>query len=113
MPDIPGLADAKPMTHIQALDLQYLPVHVIVLGAGYVGLELAQALRRFGSQVTIIERGSQDRAVTPPTASTNELLNGSPAHRSTGTAFAAQIFRMGNCLLAAGRKADRICFRPI
>ena len=59
MPDIPGLADAKPMTHIQALDLQYLPAHVIVLGAGYVGLELAQALRRFGSRVTIIERGSQ------------------------------------------------------
>ena len=59
MPDVPGLADAKPMTHIQALDLQYLPAHVIVLGAGYVGLELAQALRRFGSRVTIIERGPQ------------------------------------------------------
>ncbi|HUJ70972.1 MAG TPA: mercuric reductase [Verrucomicrobiae bacterium] len=57
LPDIPGLANAKPMTHIEALDLQYLPMHVIVLGAGYVGLELAQALRRFGSRVTIIERG--------------------------------------------------------
>ncbi len=59
MPDIPGLAAAKPMTHVEALDLDRLPEHVIVLGGGYVGLELAQALRRFGSAVTVIERGRQ------------------------------------------------------
>ena len=59
LPDIRGLPDAKPMTHIEALNLQRLPAHVIVLGGGYVGLELAQALRRFGTRVTIIERGSQ------------------------------------------------------
>ena len=59
IPDIPGLAAAKPMTHVEALDLDRLPEHVIVLGGGYVGLELAQALRRFGSAVTVIERGSQ------------------------------------------------------
>jgi pyruvate/2-oxoglutarate dehydrogenase complex dihydrolipoamide dehydrogenase (E3) component len=59
IPDIPGLAAAKPMTHVEALDLDRLPEHVIVLGAGYVGLELAQALRRFGSAVTLIERGPQ------------------------------------------------------
>src|SRR5579871_44512 len=69
MPDIPGLADAKPMTHIEALDLQRLPAHVIVLGAGYVGLELAQALRRFGSRVTIIERGSQVATAEDPDVS--------------------------------------------
>ncbi len=59
IPDIPGLAAAKPMTHVEALDLDRLPEHVIVLGGGYVGLELAQALRRFGSTVTLIERGHQ------------------------------------------------------
>src|SRR6202045_1365110 len=59
VPDIPGLAAAKPMTHVEALDLDRLPEHVIVLGGGYVGLELAQALRRFGSAVTVIERSSQ------------------------------------------------------
>jgi pyruvate/2-oxoglutarate dehydrogenase complex dihydrolipoamide dehydrogenase (E3) component len=59
MPDISGLAAAKPMTHVEALDLERLPEHVIVLGGGYVGLELAQALRRFGSGVTLIERNSQ------------------------------------------------------
>src|SRR5215475_14509420 len=59
IPDIPGLAAAKPMTHVQALDLDRLPAHVIVLGGGYVGLELAQALRRFGSRVTVMEEGPQ------------------------------------------------------
>ncbi|HEX4266902.1 MAG TPA: mercuric reductase [Steroidobacteraceae bacterium] len=59
IPEVPGLAAAKPMTHVEALDLDRLPGHVIVLGGGYVGLELAQALRRFGSAVTVIERGSQ------------------------------------------------------
>src|SRR5438874_13821760 len=59
IPDIPGLADAKPMTHIEALDLQRLPEHLLVLGGGYVGLELAQAMRRFGSRVTLIAREPQ------------------------------------------------------
>jgi pyruvate/2-oxoglutarate dehydrogenase complex dihydrolipoamide dehydrogenase (E3) component len=59
MPNVPGLAAANPMTHIEALDLDRLPAHLIVIGGGYVGLELAQAMRRFGSQVTAIERGPQ------------------------------------------------------
>src|SRR5262245_1672986 len=59
IPDMPGLREAKPMTHIEALDLQRRPDHLIVLGGGYVGLELSQALRRLGSRVTLIERGSQ------------------------------------------------------
>jgi pyruvate/2-oxoglutarate dehydrogenase complex dihydrolipoamide dehydrogenase (E3) component len=66
VPDIPGLAAAKPMTHVEALDLDRLPEHVIVLGGGYVGLELAQAVRRFGSAVTVIERGSQIAAAEDP-----------------------------------------------
>jgi len=66
IPDIPGLAAAKPMTHVEALDLDHLPEHVIVLGGGYVGLELAQALRRFGSAVTVIERGRQVAAAEDP-----------------------------------------------
>jgi len=47
------------MTHIEALDLDRLPAHLIVMGGGYVGLELAQAMRRFGSHVTVIERDPQ------------------------------------------------------
>ncbi len=59
MPDVPGLAAAHPMTHIEALDLDRLPAHLIVIGGGYVGLELAQAMRRFGARVTVIEHGPQ------------------------------------------------------
>ena len=59
MPNVPGLAAASPMTHIEALDLDRLPAHLIVIGGGYIGLELAQAIRRFGSQVTVIEAGPQ------------------------------------------------------
>jgi pyruvate/2-oxoglutarate dehydrogenase complex dihydrolipoamide dehydrogenase (E3) component len=59
MPDVRGLADARPMTHIEALDLDRLPAHLVVIGGGYVGLELAQAMRRFGSRVTVIEASSQ------------------------------------------------------
>jgi pyruvate/2-oxoglutarate dehydrogenase complex dihydrolipoamide dehydrogenase (E3) component len=59
MPDIPGLAASKAMTHIEALELDRLPQHLIVLGGGYVGLELAQAMRRFGARVTMIEKGDQ------------------------------------------------------
>jgi pyruvate/2-oxoglutarate dehydrogenase complex dihydrolipoamide dehydrogenase (E3) component len=59
IPDIPGLAAAKPLTNVEALELDRLPDHLVVIGGGYVGLELAQAYRRFGSRVTIIEPGSQ------------------------------------------------------
>jgi pyruvate/2-oxoglutarate dehydrogenase complex dihydrolipoamide dehydrogenase (E3) component len=59
IPPIPGLADAGPMTNIELLELDRLPEHLIVLGGGYVGLEFAQAYRRFGSRVTVIEHGPQ------------------------------------------------------
>jgi pyruvate/2-oxoglutarate dehydrogenase complex dihydrolipoamide dehydrogenase (E3) component len=59
LPAIPGLSEADPMTHIEALNMQRLPEHLIVLGGGYIALEFAQAFRRFGSSVTVIERGEQ------------------------------------------------------
>ena len=59
IPDIPGLRDANPLTHIEALELDRIPDHLIVLGGGYIGLELSQAMRRFGSRVTVIQRGGQ------------------------------------------------------
>lgn len=56
---IPGLADAQPLTHIEALELDEVPGHLIVIGGGYVGLELSQAMRRFGSKVTVIDRNDR------------------------------------------------------
>ncbi len=57
IPSAPGLEAAGPLTNIEALELEYVPPHLIVLGGGFVGLEAAQAYRRFGSRVTIIHHG--------------------------------------------------------
>jgi pyruvate/2-oxoglutarate dehydrogenase complex dihydrolipoamide dehydrogenase (E3) component len=59
IPDVPGLQQCNPLTHIEALELGYVPEHLIVLGGGYVGLEFAQPMRRFGSRVTVVEQGPQ------------------------------------------------------
>jgi pyruvate/2-oxoglutarate dehydrogenase complex dihydrolipoamide dehydrogenase (E3) component len=69
IPNVPGLEAAKPLTHIEALELDVLPAHLIVIGGGYSGLELAQAYRRFGSEVTIVEVGAQLMGREDPDAS--------------------------------------------
>lgn len=56
---IPGLAEAKPLTHVEALELDQIPEHLLIIGGGYIGLEFAQAMRRFGSRVTVIDRNER------------------------------------------------------
>jgi len=56
---ISGLADAQPLTHVEALELDEVPEHLLVIGGGYVGIELSQAMRRFGSKVSVIERNDR------------------------------------------------------
>jgi len=56
---IPGLAEAQPLTHIEALELDEVPAHLLVVGGGYVGIELSQAMRRFGSAVSVIDRNER------------------------------------------------------
>jgi pyruvate/2-oxoglutarate dehydrogenase complex dihydrolipoamide dehydrogenase (E3) component len=57
--NIPGLSEANPLTHIEALELDLIPEHILILGGGYIGLEMAQAMRRFGSRVTVIDRNER------------------------------------------------------
>ncbi len=59
MPDIEGLPDVNAMDSTGIMELNELPEHLIVMGGGYVGVEFAQMFRRFGSRVTIIQRGNQ------------------------------------------------------
>jgi len=56
---IPGLLAANPLTHLEALELDEIPQHLLILGGGFIGLEFAQAMRRFGSRVTVIDRNSR------------------------------------------------------
>jgi pyruvate/2-oxoglutarate dehydrogenase complex dihydrolipoamide dehydrogenase (E3) component len=59
MPEIPGLMEAQPLTHIEALELDQIPEHLLIVGGGYVGVEFSQAMRRFGSKVTVIDRNER------------------------------------------------------
>ena len=86
--DTPGLAESGPLTHVDALELDRLPEHLVVLGGGYVGLELAQAFRRFGSRVTIVERNGAviHREDADVTEAVEELLRDEGIEIRTGTA---------------------------
>ncbi len=83
----PGLADARPLTHVEALELDRVPGHLVVLGGGYVGLELAQALRRLGSRVTVVERNDAliHREDPDVTAAVGELFRDEGIRVLTGT----------------------------
>jgi pyruvate/2-oxoglutarate dehydrogenase complex dihydrolipoamide dehydrogenase (E3) component len=57
IPPLPGLSDIEYLTSTSIIHLTALPRHLAIIGAGYIGLEFAQMYRRFGSDVSIIERG--------------------------------------------------------
>jgi pyruvate/2-oxoglutarate dehydrogenase complex dihydrolipoamide dehydrogenase (E3) component len=57
VPAIPGLDDVEYLTNSSMMGMDSLPPHLLIVGGGYVGLEFAQMYRRFGSDVTIVEKG--------------------------------------------------------
>ena len=57
--DIPGLQEAEPLTHVELLDLEAVPDHLIMIGGGYIGLEFAQAMNRLGAKVTVLEHNAR------------------------------------------------------
>ncbi|MEO7002783.1 MAG: mercuric reductase [Ktedonobacterales bacterium] len=59
VPPIPGLADIPYLTSTTIMELDVVPNHLVVLGGGYIALEFGQMFRRFGAQVTVIQRGSR------------------------------------------------------
>lgn len=56
IPSMPGVASTPYLTNSTLLDLEAAPRHLLIVGGGYVGLEFGQIFRRFGSEVTIIEK---------------------------------------------------------
>lgn len=59
LPPVPGLSKVDWMDSERLLDLTSLPAHLVILGGGYIGVELGQVYRRLGSQVTIVQRADQ------------------------------------------------------
>lgn len=59
VPPLPGLADAQPLTSETIMELDRLPEHLVILGAGCIGMEFAQMFCRFGSRVTVVDRGAR------------------------------------------------------
>ncbi len=127
IPDIHGLRASQPMTHVEELELDTLPEHLLVLGGGYVGLEFAQAMARFGSRVTVINRGerllsNEDEDVTAALAevlakegihlqlgSTLESVSGRSGDSVTArirTATGEQVIEATHILVAAGRQPN-------
>jgi pyruvate/2-oxoglutarate dehydrogenase complex dihydrolipoamide dehydrogenase (E3) component len=59
VPDIPGLSDIEFLTNVSILEVDTLPHNLVIVGGSYIALEFAQMYRRFGAQVTVVERGSR------------------------------------------------------
>jgi pyruvate/2-oxoglutarate dehydrogenase complex dihydrolipoamide dehydrogenase (E3) component len=57
VPQMPGIDKVPYLTNSTLLDLDVLPEHLVVIGGSYIGLEFAQMFRRFGSEVTVVEKG--------------------------------------------------------
>ncbi len=59
IPDMPGVGDVDYFTNSSIMDVDSLPEHLVIVGGSYIGLEFAQMYRRFGSRVTVVERGER------------------------------------------------------
>ncbi len=57
VPDLPGVDEVEFLTSSGMLELDFVPRHLAIVGGSYIGLEFGQIFRRFGSEVTIVERG--------------------------------------------------------
>ncbi|HWX18392.1 MAG TPA: FAD-dependent oxidoreductase [Candidatus Binatia bacterium] len=107
----PGLAESKPLTHIEALELDRIPGHLLVLGGGFVGLELSQAMHRFGSRVTVIDRNTRlvHREDQDISAALHELFRDEGIEVVTSTRIISVEGKSGEAVkLNANREGSRL-----
>src|SRR3989441_4388340 len=123
-PSMTGIEDVVTLDSTSIMELDEVPEHLLVVGGGYIGLEFGQMFRRFGSQITVIQRGAnllarEDSDVAEEVASIMRedgievLLETKPVHveqSSTGTISLTVQTKTGECtltgshlLMAAGR----------
>ncbi|MGE3172678.1 MAG: FAD-containing oxidoreductase [Planctomycetota bacterium] len=98
---------AGPLTNVGMLQLEELPEHLLVIGGSYIGLEFAQMFRRFGSAVTVFEKGDRliAREDEDVSRSVRELLEAEGIDLRTGSdCLAAE--RAGNRVTVRARCAD-------
>ncbi|KKC38222.1 mercuric reductase [Devosia epidermidihirudinis] len=108
VPDWPGLNTVPYLTNTTMMDLDTLPSHLIIVGASYIGLEFAQMYARFGSKVTVIERGSRAATREDPdiSASIRSILEAEGVTFLFGTTVEA-VSRAGNGVLMSLKDSQR------
>ena len=126
IPTISGLDDVQYLTSTSIMELDEVPEHLIILGGGYIGIEFGQMFRRFGSKVTIIQRGDQllvreDRDIAEEVTKIlseegiKVLLNAEAANVNKSDGEIGVIYRIGNkestvsgshLLVAVGRRSN-------
>src|ERR1700722_16216481 len=104
-PALPGLAEAAPLTHVELLDLDSVPEHLLILGGSYVGLELAQAMRRLGSRVTVCER--DERLLPREDGDIAEAIRQLLQDEGIAIITSAQVDRV------SGRSGDRVALHAM
>jgi pyruvate/2-oxoglutarate dehydrogenase complex dihydrolipoamide dehydrogenase (E3) component len=97
VPDFPGVADVSHLDNVSMMDLTELPEHLIVVGGSYIGLEFAQMFRRFGSKVTVVEKGPRliAREDEDVSAAVRDILEREDITIRTG-AECIRFFKRGN-----------------
>ena len=106
IPPIPGLAETPFLTNETIFDLKTCPEHLIIIGAGPVGLELAQAHRRLGAKVTVLEAAAPLAADDPECAAIvlDHLVSEGVVIRS-----GVKVTRVGHTAMAGSRLSSRRC----
>jgi pyruvate/2-oxoglutarate dehydrogenase complex dihydrolipoamide dehydrogenase (E3) component len=98
VPDFPGLDQARPLTNKTLLELDALPRRLVVVGGSYIGLEFAQIFRRFGAEVTVVEKA--------PRLTSREDPDVSDAIREILEAEGIEIRLNAECIRFAAHGAD-------